>query len=87
MTEIITGRTKVNVDRRMVLIPWQDMLFMFKDYVGETNLPADTTLQRVQYHQKNKGKMCFVVESENFDDDKDIEIRFDLTNEMKFGGS
>jgi len=79
---ILVGGSRVRVNKRMVLIPWTDMLFMFKDYLGATNLPPDTTLQRVQYHATNKGKMCFVVESDSFEDSKDLEVRFDLKQQF-----
>lgn len=75
---VIVGGSKVRVNKRMVLIPWTDMLFIFKDYLGPATLPPDAQLQRVQYHSTNKGKMCFVVESPSFEDSKDLEVRFDL---------
>lgn len=79
--------SKVRVNKRMVLIPWSDMLNMFKDYLGTTTLPEDTKLQRVQYHSTNKGKMCFVVESDKFDDSEDLEVRFDISSSFRPGGS
>lgn len=84
--DLLTKTQHSNFTRRMVMIPWHDMLNMFKDYLNENDLPKDTQLLRVQYHSTEQGKMCFIVESKNFTNTNDLNVRFDLKKTFKVGG-
>jgi len=71
---------KSNFTKRIVTIPWTDIFEMFKDYLGEENVPWDSVLKKVRYEPLEKGKISFIVESNYFKDDKPVEVKFDLTS-------
>jgi len=83
--DLLVKDQRQNFNRRMVMIPWHDMLNMFKDYLNENDLPRDTQLLRVQHHSSNKGKMCFIIESKDFTNTKDLNVSFDLKKTYRIG--
>lgn len=59
----IIKRKSSRVKRRYVIVTASSLLEIFKDYMGEEELPVDAKLERFMMKPSEKGAFAFVVES------------------------
>lgn len=52
-------------DRKVVITP-HTLLEIFKDYLGEDEIPSDAKALSFQYHPQERGKLALLCESARF---------------------